>query len=46
MFAAFFTGVLITITRVIELLSAQKELAHNGIWATAHDGAAPTRREQ
>jgi hypothetical protein len=44
MLAAFFTGVLITITRVIELLSAQKELAHYGIWATAHDGAAPTRR--
>jgi hypothetical protein len=46
MLAAFFTGVLITITRVIELLSAQEKLAHHGIWATAHDGAAPTRREQ
>jgi len=44
--AAFFTGVLITITVVIELLSAQEELVHYGIWATAHSGAAPTRRVQ
>ena len=44
MLAAFFTGVLITITIVIELLSAVEELAHHGVWATAHDGAAPTRR--
>jgi hypothetical protein len=46
MLAAFFTGVLITITGVVELLSAQEELAHDSIRATAHDGAAPARREQ
>lgn len=46
MLAAFFTGVLITITRVVELLSTQEKLAHHGIRATAHDGAAPTHGEQ
>jgi hypothetical protein len=46
MFAAFLTGVLIAITVIIELLSTKEELAHHGIWATAHGGAAPTRRER
>ena len=46
MLAAFFTGVLITIAVIIELLSAQEELVHHGVWAAAHDGAAPTRRER
>jgi len=42
MLAALFTGVLVTVTRVIEFLSAVEELAHHRIWATAHDGATPT----
>jgi hypothetical protein len=46
MLAAFFTGVLITITIVIELLSAQEELVHHSVWAATHDGAAPARRER
>jgi hypothetical protein len=44
MLAAFFTGVLITITIVIELLSAQEELVDHSVGAAAHVGAAPTRR--
>jgi hypothetical protein len=46
MLAAFFTGVLITITIVIEFLSAQEELVHHSVWAATHDGAAPARRER
>lgn len=46
MLAAFLTSMLVTITRIVQLLSTMEELAYYGVWATAHRGAVFRPRER